>query len=131
MWHVSRVRSFAKLTTQGTTVPLADVAWVIERTLPQLFGGASIHYQLLEEDRGSQTRLTLVVSPEVGPLEERVIIQAFLEALRRADAHLVQPTQLWEESGALRVVRTEPILTPRGKLMPVRVLRDYERSQLP
>ena len=129
--HVSQVRSFAKLTTQGTTVQLGDVAWVIERALPQRFGGSSIHYQLLEEDLGNQTKLTLVVSPQVGLLDEQVVIQAFLNELRAADARLVEPTKLWEQAGSLRVMRAEPILTPRGKLMPVRVLRDYERSQLP
>jgi hypothetical protein len=129
--HINRVRSFAKLTTYGTTVPLADIAWVIEKTLPQHFGGSSIHYQLLEEeDLGSQTRLTLLVSPAVGPLDERVVLQTFLSELREADERLVQPTRLWEESGALHVVRAEPLLTPRGKLMPVRVLRDYEHVQL-
>ena len=129
--HVSQVRSFSKLTTQGTTVPLGDVAWVIEQVLPRRFGGASIHYQLLEEDLGSQTRLTLVVSPQVGPFDEREVLRVFLTELRTADIRLVQPTQLWEESGALRVVRAEPLVTPRGKLLPVRILRDYERSRLP
>lgn len=127
--HISRVRSFAKLTSEGTTVPVDSVAAVVEQALPRRFGGASIHYQLLEEDVGSDTRLTLVVSPQVGELDERAVIEAFLSEVRAAGRKMV--ARLWGESGTLRVVRAEPILTPRGKLMPVRVLRDYERSQLP
>ena len=57
---------FAKLTTQGTAIPFADVDSIIERALPRRFGGSSVHYQLLEEEVGNQTRLTLVVSPLVG-----------------------------------------------------------------
>lgn len=129
--HILHVRSFAKLTTQGTTIPLGDVAWVIEKTLPQRFGGASIHYQLLEEDVGSKTRLTLVVSPEVGPLDEPIVLQTFLSELRSADPRLTDATRLWEQTGALRLLRAEPALTARGKLMPVRIRRHDERSQRP
>ncbi|HEX9442482.1 MAG TPA: hypothetical protein VGA73_00100, partial [Candidatus Binatia bacterium] len=127
--HLSRVRSFAKLTSQGTTVPMASVAGVVEKALPRRFGGASIHYQLLEEDLGSDTRLTLVISPQVGPLDERAVIEGFLAELGASRIRVA--ARLWEESGTLRVVRAEPVLTPRGKLMPVRVLGDYERARLP
>src|SRR5574342_74929 len=99
--HILHVRSFAKLTAEGTTIPLGDVARVIEKTLPQRFGGASVHYQLLEEDVGSQTRLTLFVSTEVGPLDEKIVLQTCLSELRAADARLSDATRLWEQTGAL------------------------------
>jgi len=121
--HVSHIRSFAKLTAEGTTVPWAELVWVVERGLPQRFGGASTHYQLVEEDADHRTRLTLVVSPEVGPLDDGEVIREFLRAVREGDHRLRDCVQLWETSSALRVVRAEPTLTARGKLMPVRVLR--------
>jgi hypothetical protein len=128
--HVSRVRSFAKLTAEGTTISSDSLTAVIEEALPRRFGGTSIDYQLLEEDVGSATRLTLVVSPRVGAVEERAVIEEFLRAVRTLRP-LGQASRLWEDSSTLRVVRAEPILTPRGKLMPVRVLRDYDRAALP
>lgn len=126
--HVSHIRSFAKLTTEGATVPWAELVWIIERTLPQRFGGASTHYQLVEEDAGHRTRLTLAVSPEVGPLDDGEVIRAFLRAVREGDRQLRDCAQLWERSNAVRVARVEPTLTARGKLMPVRVLRPGRRS---
>ena len=129
--HVLQVRSFAKVTTEGATVPAATLAVTVEEALPRRFGGASIDYQLLEEDLGSATRLTLVVSPRVGALDEREVIDEFLRAVRARHPSLGEAIRLWKDSRSLRVVRAEPLLTPRGKLMPVRVLRDYERSELP
>jgi len=121
--HVSHIRSFAKLTAEGATVPWAELVWVVERRLPQRFGGASTHYQLVEEDADHRTRLTLVVSPEVGPLDDGEVIREFLRAVGEGDRGLRHFAQRWEKSSALRVVRAEPTLTARGKLMPVRVLR--------
>src|SRR5581483_8618815 len=68
--HVSRVRSFAKLTAEGTAITSAYVASIIEEALPRRFGGASVDYQLVEEDRGSTTRLTIVVSRRVGDIAD-------------------------------------------------------------
>jgi hypothetical protein len=129
--HVSRVRSFAKLTAEGTSITSASVAAIIEDALPRRFGGASIDYQLLEEDLGSATRLTIVVSPRVGDIDEGAVVAEFLRQVRAGHPALREASRLWEDSRALRVVRAEPVLTARGKLMPVRVLRDYERSELP
>jgi hypothetical protein len=129
--HVSRVRSFAKLTAEGTSITSASVAGIIEDALPRRFGGASVDYQLLEEDLGSATRLTIVVSPRVADVTERDVIAEFLRQVRAGHPALREASRLWEDSRALRVVRAEPVLTARGKLMPVRVLRDYERSELP
>jgi hypothetical protein len=129
--HVSRVRSFAKLTAEGTAITSAHIAATIEEALPRRFGGASVDYQLLEEDLGSATRLTIVVSRRVGDIIEDDVIAEFLRQVRAGHPALREASRLWEDSRALRVVRAEPILTPRGKLMPVRVLRDYERSELP
>lgn len=129
--HVSRVRSFAKLTAEGTAITSAHVASILEDALPRRFGGASVDYQLLEEDVGSVTRLTIVVSRRVGDIVESDVIAEFLRQVRAGHPALREASRLWEDSRALRVVRAEPILTARGKLMPVRVLRDYERSKLP
>jgi phenylacetate-coenzyme A ligase PaaK-like adenylate-forming protein len=125
--HIHHVRSFAKLTAQGTTVPWGDIVEVIERALPQRFGGASIDYQLVEQDRGRQTGLALLVSPRVGPLDAAAVAAAFLDMVLQAAPHLADAVRLWRASDALRVVRADPLLTPRGKLMPVRIRRSAAR----
>lgn len=129
--HVGNIRSFAKLNTAGTTVPLGDIAWVIEQAMPQAFGGASIDYQLVEEDQGSQTRLTLRISPRVGPLMEAKVLERFFSTVSDIDARYAEFAHLWNASGAVRIARAEPLLTSRGKLMPIRILRAGERAAVP
>jgi hypothetical protein len=115
-FHLSRVRSFTKLTGEGTMVLGHECTPILEEILPREFGGRSIDYQLLEEeDEHRLTRLFLVVSPEVGAVDEERVAARFTEELQR-----VQPRgiRLWLQDGTIRVVRREPVRTPRGKLLP-------------
>jgi len=126
-WHLSGIRSFAKLTLQGTTVSPHHVSRIIEHELPKRFGGSSIHYQLVEENAALESRLILLISPAVGRLDESDVVHAFLEALKKSHAKLEGPAELWETFGSIHVMRREPLLTSRGKLMPVRILQEHER----
>jgi hypothetical protein len=118
--HISNIRSFSKLTGEGMTLLGTDVMRVIEEILPREFGGRSIDYQLVEvEDEQRITRLHLIVSPSVGPVDEARVIKAFVDGLRAPG----QPrsfflTPLWEQAGTIQVVRREPIVSAGGKLLP-------------
>ena len=116
--HFAYVRSFTKLTGEGATLLGTDCVRILEEVLPREFGGRSIDYQLLEtEDEDHLTRLFLVVSPEVGPLDEQKVLARFVEALHHSQPRgAISP--LWTQAGTIRVVRREPVPTPRGKLLP-------------
>lgn len=114
--HLAEVRSFTKLTVEGTMVLGTELVRIIEEELPRTFGGRSIDYQLVEAEQEDRlTRLLLLVRPEVGPLDEARVAAWFVERLRRAQPRGVR---LWLQDRTIRVVRRDPVLTPRGKLLP-------------
>jgi hypothetical protein len=122
--HLRHLRSFTKLTGEGTTVLGTNCEYVIEQVLPHAFGGSSVDYQLVEaEDEQHVTRLYLLVSPKVGHIDEETVRRRFADALRRtADNPLGGFRSIWDQAGSVRVVRRDPILTGAGKLMPFHTL---------
>ena len=127
--HLSSVRSFSKLTGWGVTVLGTDCVRIIEEVLPREFGGNSTDYQLLEaEDDDHRTRLYLLVSPSVGPIDEERVKARFIEAMhdptRRRD--LVPP--LWRQADTIKVIQREPVSTATGKLLPFHTLAGVPAS---
>ncbi len=115
--HLSNIRSFSKLTGEGVTVLGTECVRVIEEVLPREFGGRSTDYQLLEvEDADRLTRLHLVVSPTVGPIDGERLVARFIDA-----AGLPQMDR-WQQAGTIKVVRQEPVPTAAGKLLPFHTL---------
>ncbi|MDR7420664.1 MAG: hypothetical protein QN178_17325 [Armatimonadota bacterium] len=118
--HLENIRSFSKLTGEGTTLLGTEAVQALEEVLPREFGGTSVDYQLLEaEDADHLTRLYLLVSPSVGPVDEERVVARFLEALGGAAAGYGTLPPLWQQSQTLRVLRREPIATATGKLLPL------------
>src|SRR3954464_10156080 len=77
--HVRDVFSFRKLTGEGMTLVGSTMLRIMEEVLPARFGGSSLDYQLVEEeDENGFTRLTFVVSPNVGEIDERALIETVL-----------------------------------------------------
>lgn len=120
--HIYNIRGFDKLTGEGVTLVGTELVNIIEQILPAKFGGASTDYQLLEEeDKEAHTRLSIVVNPEVGVIDEEELIATVLRELgkgsffRRADA------ELWFQAKTLRVKRIPPFTTARGKLLPLQI----------
>jgi hypothetical protein len=123
--HLRQIRSFRKLTGEGVTLVGGEMIQVLEEVLPSRFGGSPLDYQLLEEEDGQGfTRLSLVISPKVEIANEAAVIETVLEALGRGSDAADQARALWSQGGSLRVKRAEPVWTSRGKLMPLRLVRD-------
>jgi hypothetical protein len=119
--HIREIRSYKKLTGEGMTLVGNDMLHVLEDVLPSRFGGSALDWQLREdEDERGFTRLTIVVSPRVGPADESAIVETVLEGLSRAGAGADLTGAIWRQAGTLRVERTEPVWTGAGKLMPFR-----------
>jgi hypothetical protein len=67
--------------------------------------------------------LSLIVSPRLGPLDESAVITTVLEAMTGQGFGADAARKIWSQVGTLRVSRTEPVLTGRGKLMPLHVTK--------
>ncbi len=121
--HVHTIRSFDKLTGEGMTFVGADLFDLMEAVLPQRFGGAAGDYQLVEEqDAEGLTRYALLVSPEVGTVDDSEVIAVFLDGLAAKRKHYRYMATAWRDAGLLRVERQRPIVTGRGKVFPFRTL---------
>ncbi len=127
--HLHTIRSFEKLTGEGVTIHVADLHRVLEEVLPRRFGGTSTDYQLLEEQtpRGLP-RYVLLVSPEVGAIDDRTLVRVFLEEVGRLRRPYPFMLDQWAQGDAVRIRRERPRPTSRGKLVSFRTLGPDDRA---
>ena len=118
--HIHSIRSYEKFTTEGMNYSCDDIFELLEKVLPAEFGGGTGDYQLVEEeDDCAQTRLTLVVHPKVAQLNEEILLARLREGLSQGPKGNRFMAQLWQESGAFRIVRKVPYTSGRGKILPL------------
>ena len=117
--HIHEVRSFEKLTAGGINLLDSDVIRVIEQILPAHFGGSPIDYQLIErlDNDRAQPEISLLVSPDVGPLDKDLVADVFLHAIGGGSGGERLMEEQWRGSGVVRVVREAPRRTPSGKIL--------------
>jgi len=105
-----------------------DFVRIIERELPERFGGRSTDYQLVEKEgaRGL-THLQLLVSPRIGEIEETMVLDTFLNLLKRAEdspeSWSQSGTEMWKQSNMVHIVRDYPMPTAGGKILPFYLLK--------
>jgi hypothetical protein len=122
--HLYSIRSFEKFTSEGMNYFYGDLYDLFERILPGEFGGGPGEYQLIEEeDPTGQTRLTLVVHPQVKDLDESKIIAVLRTELSRRSRGDRFMTDVWSRAGTFRIRRTVPYASPRGKILPLHISR--------
>ena len=121
--RISNVRSFAKLTAEGMTLLGTDLVETIERALPERFGGGAPDWQLVEEEEGGRTWLTLRVHPRLGEVDEAAALALLREKIAGGGRVSAFMGDLWREAGSLRWARREPHVTPAGKVFPFQSLR--------
>ena len=127
--HLSHIRSYEKFTSEGMNYFYGDLFDFMERILPSEFGGAPGDYQLVEEEDGNGlTRLSLVVHPEVGTVDEKTLLGRLRESLCQVSRDNRFMSRLWEDAGTFRLTRTIPYTSPRGKILPLHIARANERS---
>jgi len=120
---LGNIRSYEKLTGEGVTFVDTDFVRIIEKELPEAFGGRSTDYQLLEEeDAQGFTHLNLLVSPRVGKLNEGQVLEKFMTFLRRGEASpeswAQSGVEMWRQSHMVRIKRDHPVSTASGKILP-------------
>jgi hypothetical protein len=93
-----------------------------EKTFPSEFGGGPGDYQLVEEeDENGHTRLTLLVDPGVGEVDEEKILGWLRAALSEGSRANQFMAGVWQNAGTLRVKREVPHASPRGKILPLHI----------
>jgi len=125
--HLSEVRSFEKLSSEGTTFARTNVAQILEELLPARFGGTALDYQLVEvEGAAAASRLLLRVHPCVGPLDEASVRAAFLTELGRGGMVDTYQARLIEQARSVEVERLPPLATGGGKVLPYHLAREAQ-----
>jgi hypothetical protein len=117
--HLHTVRSFEKLTAGGVSLPDADVVRILDEVLPGRFGGGPTSYQLVEGTTEGALSLTIVVHPALGPVDETIVRDAFLEAVAALSATGRLVALRWRGEGLPRVERRLPMATTTGKILHV------------
>jgi hypothetical protein len=121
--HVHTIRSYEKLTTEGMHFLGTDLLRLLEETLPARFGGGATDYQLVEEEEDGMTKLNLVVSPRVGPIEDSRLVASVLETLGGTAPGARMMEEVWRSAKTLRVVRQEPFTTGAAKIQTLHIVR--------
>jgi hypothetical protein len=127
--HLREIRSYSKLTGEGVTLIGNEILRILEEVLPARFGGSPLDYQLLEqEDEQGFTRLYIVISPRVTIADEQAVIEALHNALRESSPMADAARTIWQQTQTIQVKRMEPVVTARGKLLPLHIQRRTESS---
>ena len=120
--HLHHIRSYEKFTSEGMNYFGTDLFELLENVIPSEFGGGAGDYQLVEEeDSTGQTRLTLLVHPEVGKLDEDRLLSRLMEGLAQGSRGNRFMSKLWQDAGTFRIKREIPFASPRGKILPLQI----------
>jgi len=120
--HLSHIRSYEKLTSEGMTFFAGDLVRVLEEVLPSRFGGGPLDYQAIEEEgKDGLSHLNLIVSPKVGKIEEKMLVRTVLEELTKNGGSGRMMARVWKEAGTVRVRREDPRPTKGGKVFSFQV----------
>lgn len=131
--HISSIKSYEKLTGEGVTFVDTDFIRIIEKELPERFGGTSTDYQLVEEeDEKGFSRLRLLISPRVGEVDEDKVVSQFIELLRKSEdspeSWAQSGTLMWEQATMIRVRRNFPLPTASGKILPFHLVKQVDKK---
>lgn len=130
--HLSEIRSFEKLSSEGVSFARSNLVQILEEVLPARFGGTSLDYQLVEEEApDSSTRLVLRVSPAAGPIDQDAIRTAFLAELGRGGITDRHQAELLRRVGSVVIERRPPLPTAAGKVLPFNLLHGPTTSDTP
>jgi hypothetical protein len=95
-----------------------DIVHVLERVLPERFGGAPIDYQLVEDEaEDGQPRLRLLIHPSVGEMDPAAVTEVFLTAIGHGSGTEHVMGKFWRDAGLLRVERMAPQVMASGKIL--------------
>ena len=123
--HLRGIRSHEKLTTEGMTFLGSELIELVERTLPERFGGQAVDYQLVDRETAEPPKVEVVVSPRIGELDRSAVIETVLGHLRSKGRAQAMMAGVWRAGETLEVVRRQPYVTSGGKVLPLHVLASH------
>jgi hypothetical protein len=125
--HLSNVRSYEKVSSEGTTFSQTSLLETLEVTLPARFGGDGDDYQVVEEEApDGLIRLILRVSPNVGAVDEQAVRAAFLTGLARSGMVGQSHAALLERAASVVIARQQPTTSQGGKVVPFQAARRWK-----
>jgi hypothetical protein len=122
-YHLSTIRSYDKLTSEGMTFFGSELISLVEDILPSRFGGQPTDYQLVEEEEGALPKVGIVISRRTGIVDEEQVIRTVLDQLRTYPGCKNMMADLWRDGRTLRVLRREPFVTGAAKILPLHILK--------
>ena len=121
--HLRDIRSYDKLTSEGVTFSAPVLFGLVEEVLPRRFGGGPTDYQLVEEEQDGLPRVSLVVRPSVGSIDQSALVSMVYDFLKSESAGGADE---WRQGDTLRVVRRDPYETGSAKILPLHILRSQK-----
>ena len=108
------------MTSEGMNYSGSELFELLEDVFPSEFGGGPGDYQLVEEedDRG-QTRLTLLIHPEIGDVDETKLLLRLQQGLAQGSRNHRFVSRIWQDAGTFRIRREAPYTSARGKTLPL------------
>ncbi|MFC2171788.1 hypothetical protein ACFLU6_04050 [Acidobacteriota bacterium] len=116
--HLHSIQSFEKLTCGGMSFMDSDIVRILDEVLPARFGGGPTDYQVVEgEEVSGDPMLTLIARPRLGTLDEREVIQAFIQGVSHGGGANAVMGMAWTAGRRVRLERREPMATGSGKIL--------------
>ena len=122
------IRSYEKLTSAGVTFIGTDLYALLETVLPSQFGGGPSDYQLIEEEVDGLPRVSIVISPRVGAVDEQRVVDSIVRFLSARNAGHRMMAQVLKDGASLGVLRREPYVTSAFKIQPLHILRPTQSA---
>lgn len=119
--HLHGIRSREKLTSQGMTFLGEELLELVDKVFPTRFGGSPQDFQIVEEERMGVPRVSIVVSPRLGELDEAEVRATALRHLASAGVAQRMMAEVWESGNSLCVERRAPYVTSGGKVLSLHI----------
>lgn len=119
--QVENIIAYGKLTGQGTCLVGSDLLTLLEKTLPERFGGTPVDYQLVEREGSAQTEIELRIHPRVGIRSVDEVKSFFLLEVKKCWGGALA-FRWWTQSHGVHVVMAEPYVSGGQKILPLHLL---------
>ncbi len=101
---------------------------ILERVLPERFGGTPTDYQLVEQEGSRQTEIELRVHPRLGALSEEEVKSFFLSELVKVYGGSLS-RRTWLQTDGIQVVLDQPYMSGNRKVHPLHLLGTTKRQR--
>lgn len=120
--HLSDIRSYDKLTSEGVSFLGTELHRLLEEVLPGRFGGNPTDYQFVEQEVDGLPKVSILISPRVRQVDEGAVVDTVFKTLVSYPGGDIMAGK-WRDGNTLRVVRREPYATKSAKILPLHILK--------